>query len=1317
MTDLATLDIKVTSEQVPTAKNRLDQLSTSSKNAESATRSLSATTGSLAGYLKAAAAALASWKLAEYIREVTLLAARVETLGVVMRVVGNNAGYTGAQMDMYTNQVKKMGITTQESMSSLIKMAGAQMDLSKASQLARVAQDAAVIGNINSSEAFGKLIAGIQKAETEILETIGINVKWEDGYKQLAATLGKTTDQLSAAEKMTARTNQALAFGANIAGTYAASMGTAGKMAQSMARLQEEIKRLIGTAFTPTYTDIIEAQADALKMANDALGENKDLVAALGRELVNPMGLISDFRNLIVGTAQAVGLLIEGLKNSPGSITLIGVAAYGAVGGVAGLTAAYATLTSTIAASMAANPIGWVAAGIAAIYLAARPAVEAIDAIGYAYAGLHITGKAAYDAEMKRAAEADKKWEDFKKKAIWMYKEGGIKTPTAMNDPEIKRLEVAAAAAENQRKKEEEASRKAEAKKGEDLRRQWKETYSDLRKEIEMLNPAMTEEARAILEVTNKYEDLMGKKGADLVLLSALKMKHLEVIETHYETAAAIESAKKEMDGYVAAQEAMAAAEKEMLAGRASDDKLLRALEQERQSLKLTNRELFIQQESRKKSAWATEDYAEEVRKAAGALYDEREAIEAQKGQAESWAKVWQNSLERIDGLFVDLWERGLQGFSSFADGVKDTFKRMLAELIQMSIRNKIMVSMGLNVTGASGASAATKSVTDAVMGGTGNNMLGSAGGSLLGGAGMAASSLGYGLTGSLGASTSLGLITAPGALGLSGIAAGLGGLAAAVAPFAAAAGALYGIGKYGFGIGNRWKTTAGGIELGVEDGDVMGRNYEDFKKKGGWFKSNKYKTTYSELDRQWEEFVGMQYDSITRSLKDGASMMGRDGAYVEAIMDSFNSAATKIKLDGLDGEAQQKAVSDYFRKLTNEALLKLYPEIEESIRLGEDAAAAWQRLNNLRKTNNSLLMQELELLGDKGSSKYMNFLNQQREMELLNMEESTQAIQRRIWALQDEKDALSRFDSTILDAAMSASNALASIRGGALSTGSPETLYMQSGTSLANAVADKRYADIPALATAFLEMSKSYNASGAGYTLDYNTVNYVLKDLAGMPTTAEQSLTAAQEQVQLLSDIKAAIEQGNVAQIAGFAGQLSPSSAVSSSLTDATDISMKSKATEMSSNATKMALGLAPTDMRYDIAPLGKPDGKVDGGDALVWAEIASGYFKWSDTGLPAFASGGITSGPSLAGEAGPEAVVPLPDGRSIPVRMSDNYIPALISGMEELKKEMAALKAEAMAGNRIAMAVGEQLVGQGEESIKNTSVMARNLRLAAAK
>jgi hypothetical protein len=39
--------------------------------------------------------------------------------------------------------------------------------------------------------------------------------------------------------------------------------------------------------------------------------------------------------------------------------------------------------------------------------------------------------------------------------------------------------------------------------------------------------------------------------------------------------------------------------------------------------------------------------------------------------------------------------------------------------------------------------------------------------------------------------------------------------------------------------------------------------------------------------------------------------------------------------------------------------------------------------------------------------------------------------------------------------------------------------------------------------------------------------------------------------------------------------------------------------------------------------------------------------------SGIQQFALGGITNGISIAGERGPEAVVPLPDGRTIPVNI----------------------------------------------------------------
>lgn len=68
-------------------------------------------------------------------------------------------------------------------------MMSANIDLSRATKLATLAQDAAVIASTNSSEAFDRLIRGIQSASKETLETIGLNTNFARSYEQVAVGL------------------------------------------------------------------------------------------------------------------------------------------------------------------------------------------------------------------------------------------------------------------------------------------------------------------------------------------------------------------------------------------------------------------------------------------------------------------------------------------------------------------------------------------------------------------------------------------------------------------------------------------------------------------------------------------------------------------------------------------------------------------------------------------------------------------------------------------------------------------------------------------------------------------------------------------------------------------------------------------------------------------------------------------------------------------------------------------------------------------------------------------------------------------------
>lgn len=281
--DIATLGLAVDATQVARARTELGAFVGAVGQAEAATLAMTRQVETMVGPLKnvyatigVVAGAMASWKMTQYANDAAQLAARIETLDVVLKAVGNSSGYTEAQMRTAAESVRRMGITMQESRETVTRMAQSQLDLSKAAQLARVAQDAAVIGNINSSEALERMVFGIQSAQVETLRTIGINVSWEQSYNKMAAQLGRSVDSMSEAEKAIARQNAVLEAGKNIAGAYAGAMDTAGKMLSSTSRFIEDATANIGKAFLPAYTDGVRTYYTALKVVNDNLNRLAD---------------------------------------------------------------------------------------------------------------------------------------------------------------------------------------------------------------------------------------------------------------------------------------------------------------------------------------------------------------------------------------------------------------------------------------------------------------------------------------------------------------------------------------------------------------------------------------------------------------------------------------------------------------------------------------------------------------------------------------------------------------------------------------------------------------------------------------------------------------------------------------------------------------------------------------------------------------------------------------------------------------------------------------------------------------------------------
>ena len=257
-----------------------------------------------------AATAFSTHAIYAYMKEATMLTARLETMNIVLGMIGKNAGYTTGSMKDYVQQVKQMGITTSAAQDSITKMAQANLDLSQSSKLARVAQDAAVIGNTDSSAAFQRMIWGIKSGQTEILRTMGLNVQFEASYAKYAVTLNKTAGALTEQEKVTARMNAVLAEGIKIQGAYEAAMATTGKLINSLPRFFEEVKEKAGELFSPALGVAVRALMEGLKGLGDVLEKmiKSGDMAVWAKNIADGLKVfltgIKDFGSVVVETAK-----------------------------------------------------------------------------------------------------------------------------------------------------------------------------------------------------------------------------------------------------------------------------------------------------------------------------------------------------------------------------------------------------------------------------------------------------------------------------------------------------------------------------------------------------------------------------------------------------------------------------------------------------------------------------------------------------------------------------------------------------------------------------------------------------------------------------------------------------------------------------------------------------------------------------------------------------------------------------------------------------------------------------------------------------
>jgi hypothetical protein len=260
-----------------------------------------------------------------------MAAARVDELDVSMNAVGKATGLGYQAIRDAAIATKDMGIEMEIAQQSAIKFAQNNLKLSYASELARAAQDLAVVSGKNSTETFNMLTHAVITGRSEVLKSVGIQKSAGQMYETFARSIGKSANALTYQEKQTAVATGALKEAAKVAGVYEAAMDSPGKVLRSFKRITNEIQVALGEVLLKGLGPMIKAFYDVYKNISKALTKSetfKNVMSALGMVIVKLTAPITAFLTKIgdmikkFTEAKAPAEQLDGvLKSSQTSIT------------------------------------------------------------------------------------------------------------------------------------------------------------------------------------------------------------------------------------------------------------------------------------------------------------------------------------------------------------------------------------------------------------------------------------------------------------------------------------------------------------------------------------------------------------------------------------------------------------------------------------------------------------------------------------------------------------------------------------------------------------------------------------------------------------------------------------------------------------------------------------------------------------------------------------------------------------------------------------------------------------------------------------
>ena len=277
-------------------------------------------------------------------------AARVSELNVAIGAIGKSTGIGAENIRKAAKAVRDNGIEMAAAQQMAIEFAQGNINMAQAADVARVAQDLAVISQKNSTDTATILTRAIKTGNSMLLKSAGVSRQASEGYNDYAREIGKTANTLNAMERQQAIVNLILDEGKKVAGVYEAAMQEPGKVIRSFPRILNDMQIAFGSALLTGFGPMIKAAYDLTSAFSKTLREGGALYPVIQQVTIVLKALFTPFAEGL----KTLTATVKGLSSSKDAFAGVGER----VAKLTPLILSVATALSTLAGKSLLTAVG-----------------------------------------------------------------------------------------------------------------------------------------------------------------------------------------------------------------------------------------------------------------------------------------------------------------------------------------------------------------------------------------------------------------------------------------------------------------------------------------------------------------------------------------------------------------------------------------------------------------------------------------------------------------------------------------------------------------------------------------------------------------------------------------------------------------------------------------------------------------------------------------------------------------------------------------------------------------------------------------------